>query len=463
MTYQPGINVLSLFDGISCGRVALARAGIPVARYFASEIDKHASAISRANWPDTVHLGDVCGIQPERFAKCPIDLLFAGSPCQGFSNNGTGDGFEHKQSKLFWEFIRLLRALKPTYFLLENVKMKPEWRDIISREVGCEPVAINSSLVSAQSRPRLYWTNLPSAGVPKDLGLTIFDILEIPAAPSQPMITKAKKAYCLTATHGNCLGKDGKPIPSEVVHNTKRHQRTCILGRAEVIGRANKNGFATAERVHGTGGKSPCVTISHPPKIGVPVFSEETPKQSSCPRLAKLPVLEEGSWRMLTPVECERLQTLPDNYTKIGRLPSQQPHNQGTQLIGRSNESAFSTRDRVYGTDGKSPCLNTGQPPTIGERVLANEAPAPVPTPKDGRVRLGNLCVIHKEHKRRITPVEAERLQTLPDDYTQTVSQRQRYRALGNGWTVDVIAHLLSTHPRAVRKRKIVVVNSLSE
>ena len=283
MACQPGINVLSLFDGISCGRVALARAGIPVARYCASEDDKHAIAVSRANWPDAVHLGDVCGVQPERFAKCPIDLLFAGSPCQGFSNNGTGDGFEHKQSKLFWEFIRLLRALKPKHFLLENVKMKKEWRDIISREVGCEPLAINSSLLSAQSRPRLHWTNLPSAGMPKDLGLTIFDILEMPTAPSQPMITKAQKACCLTATHGNCPGKDGKP-----------------------------------------------------------------------------------------------------NYTKIGRLPSQQPHSQGTQLIGRSNESTFSTRDRVYGTDGKSPCLNTGQPPTIGERVLANEAPAHVPIPRTG-------------------------------------------------------------------------------
>ena len=246
------MNVLSLFDGISCGRVALARAGVPVRKYFASEVDKHAIAVSQANWPDTVHLGDVCGVQPQNLPK--IDLIFAGSPCQGFSSNGTGDGFDHRQSKLFWEFIRLLRALKPKYFLLENVKMKQEWRDVISREVGCEPVAINSSLLSAQSRPRLYWTNLPSASVPLDQGLTIFDILEKPAAPNQPMVTKAQKAFCLTATHGNCLGKDGKPIPSEVAHNLKRHQRTCV----------RENGNA---------------------------------------------------WRMLTPVECERLQTLPDGYT----------------------------------------------------------------------------------------------------------------------------------------------------
>jgi len=377
MACQPGINVLSLFDGISCGRVALARAGIPVARCCASEVDKHAIAVSRANWPDAVHLGDVCGVQPERFAKCPIDLLFAGSPCQGFSNNGTGDGFEHKQSKLFWEFIRLLRALKPKHFLLENVKMKKEWRDIISREVGCEPLAINSSLLSAQSRPRLHWTNLPSAGMPKDLGLTIFDILEMPTAPSQPMITKAQKAYCLTATHGNCLGKDGKPIPSEIAHNTKRHQRTCILGR---VGKLN---YGQADRVCSENSVSPTLLTTRPPKVGVPAFSGEKPQASSCPHLSKLPVMEEGAWRMLTPVECERLQTLPDNYTKIGRLPTQHPA-YPIKVVGRSNESAFSTRDRVYGTDGKSPCLNTGQPPTIGERVLANEAPAHVPIPRTG-------------------------------------------------------------------------------
>jgi site-specific DNA-cytosine methylase len=271
------MNVLSLFDGISCGRLALERAGIPVATYYASEIDKHAIAVSKANWPDIVQLGDVCSINPEDLPK--IDLIFAGSPCQGFSSNGKHTGLEHKQSRLFWEFIRLLRALKPKYFLLENVSMKQEWRDIISKEVGCEPLKINSSLVSAQSRPRLYWTNIPGVTVPEDKGLTIFDILEFPAAPVQPMVTRARKSYCLTATHGNCLGKDGLPIPSEIIHNTKRHQRTCII--------------------------------------------------------------HDDHWRMLSPVECERLQT-------------------------------------------------------------------------------------------------------VPDEYTSSVTQRQRYRCLGNGWTVDVIAHLLS-------------------
>ena len=119
------MNVLSLFDGISCGRIALERAGIPVKQYFASEIDKHAIAVSKDNWKDIVQLGDVVNVTANQLPK--IDILLAGSPCQGFSTNGSYQGLEHKQSKLFWEFIRLLRETRATYFLLENVSMKKEW------------------------------------------------------------------------------------------------------------------------------------------------------------------------------------------------------------------------------------------------------------------------------------------------------------------------------------------------
>ena len=155
------MNVLSLFDGMSCGRLALKKAGIPVNKYYASEIDKGAITISKDNWTDIVHIGDVCSINPSELPK--IDIIFAGSPCQGFSSNGKQEGLEHKQSRLFWEFIRLLKALKPKYFLLENVSMKKEWRDIISKEVGCKPLKINSSLVSAQSRPRLKHSKCDTA------------------------------------------------------------------------------------------------------------------------------------------------------------------------------------------------------------------------------------------------------------------------------------------------------------
>jgi DNA (cytosine-5)-methyltransferase 3A len=317
------MNVLSLFDGISCGQLALARAGHGVARYYSAEIDSHAINITRENFPGTTFLGDVANVTAETLPA--IDLLLAGSPCQGFSNNGTKLGFEHKESKLFWHFVRILKETKPKYFLLENVSMKQEWLDIISREVGVQPICINSQLVSAQTRKRYYWTNILNLRQPADRGLTIFDILEKPIVAGQATITNANEAYT---------------------------------------------------------GLAP---------LGVDV-----------------------------------------------RIPKVRPELL-TKMIGRSNQGRFCSRDRVYATDGKSPCLNTVEPPTVGERVLSQEAPLP----NSGK-KLDGLCVIDKEHWRMLTPVECERLQTVPDNYTACAPPRHRYRALGNGWTVDVIAHVLA-------------------
>ena len=166
--------VLSVFDGMSCGQLALQRAGIEYKEYFASEIDKHAIAVTQHNFPNTKQLGSITELKTDNLPK--IDLLIGGSPCQSFSNAGKGEGFDGK-SGLFWEYVRVLKETKPTYFLLENVKMKKEWRDIISKELGVEPIEINSSLVSAQNRPRLYWTNIPNITIPKDKNVLFKDIL----------------------------------------------------------------------------------------------------------------------------------------------------------------------------------------------------------------------------------------------------------------------------------------------
>ena len=171
---KKGINVLSLFDGMSCGRIALERAGIEVNKYYASEIDKHAIKVTQHNYPNTIQLGSVIDVKGVDLPK--IDLLCGGSPCQSFSNAGKGEGFDGK-SGLFWEYVRILKEVNPTYFLLENVKMKKEWKDIISKELGVEPIEINSSLLSAQNRPRLYWTNIPNVDIPKDKGLLFKDVL----------------------------------------------------------------------------------------------------------------------------------------------------------------------------------------------------------------------------------------------------------------------------------------------
>jgi site-specific DNA-cytosine methylase len=168
------LEVLSLFDGISCGQVALERAGIKVDKYYASEIEKYAIQVTQNNYPNTIQLGDVTKVKGWK----GIDLLIGGSPCQGFSFAGKQLNFIDPRSRLFFEFVRILNETKPKYFLLENVKMKKENQDVISRYLGVEPIEINSALVSAQNRVRLYWTNIPGITQPTDKGISLEDILE---------------------------------------------------------------------------------------------------------------------------------------------------------------------------------------------------------------------------------------------------------------------------------------------
>src|SRR5210317_815435 len=179
------MKVLSLFDGMSCGMIALDRLGIKVDKYYASEIDKYAIQVSQNNYPEIIQIGDVCDIKAEDYQD--IDLILAGSPCQGFSFAGKQLAFDDPRSALFFEFIRLLKEIKPKYFLLENVKMKKEYLQIISEQVsecypeisfGIEPLFINSSLLSAQSRQRYYWTNIPNIKQPEEKGIVLRDILE---------------------------------------------------------------------------------------------------------------------------------------------------------------------------------------------------------------------------------------------------------------------------------------------
>jgi DNA-cytosine methyltransferase len=162
-------NVLSVFDGISCGQVALQRAGIPINKYIASEIDQRAVKVTQANWPKTIQFGDVTRIRKEHFLS-KIDILIGGSPCQGFSFAGKQLNFDDPRSKLFFEFVRLKDELQPKYFFLENVRMKKESQDVISKYLGVEPIFVNSALVSAQNRQRLYWTNIPGFVMPEDRG-----------------------------------------------------------------------------------------------------------------------------------------------------------------------------------------------------------------------------------------------------------------------------------------------------
>lgn len=255
------INVLSLFDGMSCGQVALNKLGIEYDNYYASEIDDMSIRVTQYNFPNTIQLGDVTMIKG--FSLPKIGLLIGGSPCQSFSNAGNGKGFDG-ESGLFWEYVRVLKETKPTYFLLENVKMKKEWQDIISAELGTQPIKINSNLVSAQNRERLYWTNIPNITQPKDKGIYINNILD----------SEFDNKYWLLEKNSILL--------KNKVDLTNAPDLCCI----DVYNKKFKKD-----------NKSPTLTLPHH---------------------NSLRLLQNGRIRKFTPSECEKLQTLPNDYTNIG-------------------------------------------------------------------------------------------------------------------------------------------------
>lgn len=310
------MNVLSLFDGISSGRVALERAGIKVDKYYASEVDKHAIKVSKDNWPDIIHLGDVTKWKEWDIDWSSIDLVIGGSPCQGFSFAGKQLAFDDPRSKLFFEFVDILNHVSEknpnANFILENVRMKKEYMDVISEMLGVSPVCINSALVSAQNRVRYYWCNW-EVDQPEDRGVELKDIIE------QGVVDR-DKSYCIDANYW----KGGN-----LTQYFEKHRRQLVFQ---------------------------------------PIHTSER-------------------GRRLTP--------------------------DGTK---RDDKNGIIVRGYEVRPDGKTCALTTVQ--------------------KDNYITEDYVI-------RKLTPIECERLQTIPDNYTKAVSNTQRYKALGNGWTVDVIAHIL--------------------
>jgi len=264
---KKGYRVLSLFDGISCGMVALKKAGIPVDYYGASEIDKYAIQVSEKNYPDIIRLGDVTKIDFSKLGN--IDLIIGGSPCQDLSaykyDRGDVKGLEGKKSNLFYQFERAIKELKPKYFLLENVVMQKEWQDIITEILGVEPILINSSLVCGAERKRLYWTNIPNLNQPENKNILLEDIVE----------NSVDRKYYYTGKYEHTYNGDGKKVQ-------------CTL---------HLNGHRQAKEVYNLKGK--CNTLLCDGNGG---------------NLVKK-IYQNGEVRKLIPLEYERLQTLPDYYT----------------------------------------------------------------------------------------------------------------------------------------------------
>ena len=377
------MNVLSLFDGMSCGQIALDQLDIKVDNYYASEIDKWAMQVAKKNYPNTKHLGDVTELKGSDLPK--IDLLMGGSPCQGFSFAGKQLNFDDPRSALFFEFVRLLKETKPKYFMLENVRMKQEYQDIISEHLGVKPIMINSALVSAQNRVRLYWTNIPGLEQPEDKSIVLKDILE-------DGVVDRTKSHCLDANYFK-----GGNLKSYF----EKHRRQLVF---------SKGGLHREPKVL-------CGRI-----VGRKINPETGKRDDYNPDIKAVQRLEprlDEKCGTLTTVQKDNVLIIKEA-TKKGYTEIQD---------GDCFDATFPTSKTRRGRNmkDKSNCLTTA-----------------------------NYEYMRYEHPsyRKLTPMECERLQTVPDGYTEGVSNTQRYKMLGNGWTVDIICHVLK-NVRAEFARKV--------
>ncbi len=379
------MNVLSLFDGMSCGQIALDQLGVKVDNYYASEIDKYAIKVTQKNYPNTKQIGSVTEVKGKDLPK--IDLIICGSPCQGFSFAGKQLNFNDPRSALFFQFVRLLRECKPKYFLLENVRMKKEYQEIISEHLGVEPVMINSALVSAQNRVRLYWTNIPGIEQPEDKGIVLKDILE--DFYENPVIDQLPRGANKGGITASSLKKGKTPslTTSSWQHNNHLYElRDFDSGKQKLGGKydnmLNTTYKSQANTIHDINKKSPTICAG---THGYALGHVERPCSHREPK-----------------VLCGR-------------------------IVGRKINP------------------NTGKRDDYNPDLKAEQRLEPRLDEKSGTlttVQKDNVVITHPTY-RKLTPLECERLQTVPDGYTSGVSNTQRYKLLGNGFTVDVIKHIL--------------------
>lgn len=354
------MKILSLFDGISVARVALERAGLKVDKYYASEIDKYAIQIASKNYPDTIQLGDVKNISRDSVVG-KIDLLIGGSPCQDLSIAKTNrQGLSGSRSGLFFEYVRILKELKPRWFVLENVASMPkEAKQTITETLGVEPIMIDAALVSAQNRKRLFWTNIPNIAQPEDRGIFLKDILE-------SGVVDREKSRAIASSIGRTTHREyfHKQQGQMVYENPAIFQRPRGKNKGGIVGN----------------GKSPTLTSS----------------------------------------SFEQNNMVVDEKYYLSKSTLESLRNWNNAQAGR-----------IRGIGGKSVTLQAGGGGT------------------GAKTGLYVVPFLHKEtgavldRVRKLTPIECERLQSLPDDYTDGVSNSQRYKALGNAFNCEVISHIL--------------------
>tara|TARA_R100001443_G_scaffold80380_1_gene87449 strand:+ start:289 stop:1830 length:1542 start_codon:yes stop_codon:yes gene_type:complete len=508
------MNVLSLFDGMSCGQLALNRLGIKVDNYFASEIDKYAIQVTKANYPNTKHIGSVVDVKAADLPK--IHLLIGGSPCQSFSFAGKRkgmstkcnqeiltlehylqlktDGFEFEgQSYLFWEYMRLLKETKPKYFLLENVMMGDKWQKVLSKTIGIDPIMINSSLLSAQNRKRLYWTNIgtnknnlfgieqPGIKQPKDKGILLKDVLESDVEQKYFLSDNAIKTVARSKHGKQCLNLNKKSICLVAVYykqgrdkqyiNTQKilgagcrmddnYINTSLLKSKNInsIPKNTKNYLEVKRKVKVRKNK---VDIKALQKL-LKKHKKSTYKKISEDLNVNLTIVEH--W-----FRTDKYFSIPDpdiwlKLKEYLNIDINDFDNSIMEFIEKDGN--FDQSNRVYTTANKSPCLTSAKKdncifvPENTKKGFAEiedgqcfDATQPnYKTRRGSKMDKKTNCLttttpefyLYKNAKiRRLTPIECERLQTVPDNYTNHVSDSQRYKMLGNGWTIDVIAYIL--------------------
>ena len=456
------INVLSCFDGLSGGQLALEKAGIKNNQYFASEIDKYAIAVAKYNYPNMIHLGDVKKIDTSTLPK--IDLMLAGSPCTDLSFAGLGKGLvEGEQSSLFFDWWRLVQELKPKFIFLENVRMKEEYKDQISDILGFQPTAINSSLVSAQNRYRLYWFGVRDGNTykaipisqPEDRGIVLADILEQGLDDSW---TLSDQAQDRARNNPRSRAFTPEQEKSGALLSNQYKQSTDSLyavadGCIQVGETAEIKGYDIIKRVYSPEGKAPTLTTMQgghrEPKVATTdpkggrivnrrkVEGVRKDNQLDLPLKPYLEVRADDKTNCISTVQKDNVVV-----SKAVRVATLNKGGQG---------------DRIYSTEGKGITLSAQSGGTAGNGNMLITSQI---RDKSKAVRVGGRGSYDRHewdsvdelHWRKLTPKECSRLQTVPDDYcimgnfdgvVKPISKSQQYKMLGNGWTIDVIAHIL--------------------
>jgi DNA (cytosine-5)-methyltransferase 3A len=413
---QIKMKVLSLFDGISCLRVAL---GDRPVEYLASEIDKNAIKIAMKNYPTTKQLGNVCDIS----GISDLDLLCGGSPCTDLSIAKKGrEGLKGDRSKLFYEYVRILKESKPKWFILENVASMPKKdKDIITEILGVEPVMINAALVSAQNRKRLFWTNIPVVGLPPDRNILLKDILQPDSEVDERMVMKGK-SYCLTANY----------FKATESNSVAKKQRTMIK-----VGHLGESD-AQANRIYSTEGDAETPYVQR-------LEISDADKSNALSTVLKDNVIVKGCsirGRLVDDAWKDKLDIRKDDkasaitsvaHSKLALVQIQVSDTGTTATVREATKKGFAIAKEGDSVDVSFPELKTrrGRVGTKAKNLMTSN----------------NIGVLTKNHIRKLTPVECERLQSLPDNYTEGISMTARYKALGNAFNVEVIKFILSFIP----------------